>query len=240
MNKQELIKIYEDTSCTLISINGVLEDLRQLDEPQPIKLKDVIARIEKFDLGTKAVWINEILNKLGSDYGTLKYKAGYEQGKFEGEWVGQQLKDADKIRQELNRPTVPQFMADWINYCKNTNVTLVRALRVEKLDFYNYANQEDFAKLKEFLKVENNQELFARAWLDGYEVEKEKKYKVKFKNIQSGTRYLKYDGVIEKWYFGINQDSSAARLCHTKKELEEAGFGEVFNSPLFEVEEVEE
>lgn len=34
MNKQELIKIYEDTSCTLISINGVLEDLRQLDEPQ--------------------------------------------------------------------------------------------------------------------------------------------------------------------------------------------------------------
>ena len=34
MNKQELIKIYEDTSCTLISINGVLEDLRQLDEPK--------------------------------------------------------------------------------------------------------------------------------------------------------------------------------------------------------------
>lgn len=73
----------------------------------------------------------------------------------------------------------------------------------------------------------------------GYEVGKEKKYKVKFKNIQSGTRYLKYDGVIEKWYFGINQDSNATRLCHTKEELEEAGFGEVFDSPLFEVEEVE-
>ena len=26
----------------------------------------------------------------------------------------------------------------------------------------------------------------------------------------------------------------------TRKELEEAGFGEVFNSPLFEIEEVEE
>lgn len=213
---------------------------KKIDEPQLIKLKDVIARIKELDLGTQKVWLNEILNELGSDYGTLKYKDGYEQGKLEGEWVGQQLKDADKIRQELNRSTVPQFMADWINYCKNTNVTLVRALLVEKLDFYNYANQEDFAKLKEFLKVENNQELFARAWLDGYEVEKENKYKVKFKNIQSGTRYLKYDEVIEKWYFGINQDSSAARLCHTKKELEEAGFGEVFNSPLFEVEEVGE
>ena len=29
-------------------------------------------------------------------------------------------------------------------------------------------------------------------------------------------------------------------IKHTRKELEEAGFGEVFNSPLFEVEEVEE
>lgn len=240
MNKQELIKIYEDTSCTLISINGVLEDLRQLDEPQPIKLKDVIARIEKFDLGTKAVWINEILNKLGSDYGTLKYKAGYEQGKFEGEWVGQQLKDADKIRQELNRPTVPQFMADWINYCKNTNVTLVRALLVEKLDFYNYANQEDFAKLKEFLKVENNQELFARAWLDGYTVEKEKRYLVKMKGLEIDETYLKFQSDSKYWYMGIMEEYQHTKAKHTRKELEEAGFGEVFNSPLFEVEEVEE
>lgn len=240
MNKQELIKIYEDTSCTLISINGVLEDLRQLDEPQPIKLKDVIARIEKFDLGTKAVWINEILNKLGSDYGTLKYKAGYEQGKFEGEWVGQQLKDADKIRQELNRPTVPQFMADWINYCKNTNVTLVRALLVEKLDFYNYANQEDFAKLKEFLKVKNNQELFARAWLDGYTVEKEKRYLVKMKGLEIDETYLKFQSDSKYWYMGIMEEYQHTKAKHTRKELEEAGFGEVFNSPLFEVEEVEE
>ena len=219
--------------------NHFVKNASDFVEKNKIKLKDIIARMEGLNGLTRLEWLDDILYKFGSNYGASKYKAGYEQGKLEGEWVGQQLKDADKIRQELNRPTVPQFMADWINYCKNTNVTLVRALLVEKLDFYNYANQEDFAKLKEFLKVENNQELFARAWLDGYEVEKEKKYKVKFKNIQSGTRYLKYDGVIEKWYFGINQDSSAARLCHTKKELEEAGFGEVFNSPLFEVEEVE-
>lgn len=49
-------------------------------EKKNIKLKDVIARIEKFDLATKAVWINEILNKLGSDYGLHKYYAGYKQG----------------------------------------------------------------------------------------------------------------------------------------------------------------
>lgn len=145
-----------------------------------------------------------------------------------------------KLLDEQQKVVVPQFVAGWIKYCKFTGVNLYHALEMGDLYFCNYANQKDYSKLKEFFEVEENQELFARAWLDGYEVEKEKKYKVKFKNIQSGTRYFKYDGVIEKWYFGINQDSSAARLYHTKKELEEAGFGEVFNSPLFEVEEVTE
>lgn len=51
----------------------------QMVNKYKIKLKDVIARIEKFDLATKAVWINEILNKLGSDYGLHKYYAGYKQ-----------------------------------------------------------------------------------------------------------------------------------------------------------------
>ena len=79
-----------------------------------IKLRDVIKRIKDLDVGAREVWLNEILNELGSDFGSAKYKDGYEQGKLEGEWVGQQLKDADKIRLELNKPVVPQFVADWI------------------------------------------------------------------------------------------------------------------------------
>ena len=240
MNKQELIKSYAGAPFSIVSINGVLEDLRQLDEPQSMKLKDVIARIKDFDSGTQIVWLDAILNELGSDYGILKYKAGYEQGRFEGEYVGQQLKDADKIRQELNRPTVPQFMADWINYCKNTNVTLVRALLVEKLDFYNYANQEDFAKLKEFLKVENNQELFARAWLDGYRIEKEKRYRVNVKNIRTRQGTLNRSKKSGVFIFSNPEENNLYGTKFTRKELEEAGFGGVFNSPLFEVEEVEE
>lgn len=182
-------------------------------EKKNIKLKDVIARIEKFDLATKAVWINEILNKLGSDYGLHKYYAGYKQGKFDG-------------AMEREEVTVPQFVADWIERCKAKEKSLLKSLLYTPEGVNNWVDDSD------------NQETFARAWLDGYEVEKEKKYKVKFKNIQSGTRYLKYDGVIEKWYFGINQNSSAARLCHTKKELEEAEFGWVFDCPGMEVEEV--
>ena len=226
MNKQELIKIYEDTSCTLISINGVLEDLRQLDEPQPIKLKDVIARIEKFDLGTKAVWINEILNKLGSDYGTLKYKAGYEQGKFEGEWVGRQLKDADKIRQELNKPMIPQFVADWIEDRKTKGKSLLKSLLYTP------------GKVNSWVDDPDNQETFALAWINGYEVEQEKRYSVKIKG-EVEENLLVYGLGIKRYFFTRIYDGSK-RKGHTRKQLEEAGFGWVFDCPGMEVREVEE
>lgn len=227
MNIQELIKEYKSAPFSIVSINSVLEDLKQLDEPQPIKLKDVIARIENFDLGTKAVWINEILYKLGSDYGLHKYYAGYKQGKFDGSM-------------EREKVTVQQFVADWIKYCKNTNVTLVRALLVGEVDFYNYANQKDFKKLKEFLKVKDNQELFARAWLDGYTVEKEKRYRVKLKGINSESEYLYYGNRSCTWRFREKNESGYFRKSHTRKQLEDAGFGWVFDCPGIEIEEVEE
>lgn len=74
--------------------------------------------------------------------------------------------------------------------------------------------------------------------MDGYEIEQGKKYIVKFKNIMSGTTYLKYDVVIEKWYFGIKQDSISTRLYHTREETEKSGFGWVFDCPEIEIEEV--
>lgn len=210
----------------------------QMVNKNKIKLKDVIARIQMFDLETKVVWLNEILNELGSDYGTLKYKAGYDQGKFEGEWFGKQLEEADKVRQELNKPVVPQFVADWLKYCKRTGVDLYHALEMGDLYFCNYANQKDDLKLKDFFETENNQELFARAWLDGYTVEKEKRYTVKIKGISEKDCYLRLGRNTSLWFFGgFACDGSCEQ---TRKELEEAGFGEVFNSPLFEVEEVKE
>lgn len=141
------------------------------------------------------------------------------------------LEDLERL-DEPQKPVVKQFVADWIKYCKNTNVTLVRALLVEEVDFYNYANQKDYEKLKEFLKVKENQELFARAWLDGYEVEKEKKYTVKIKSVN---QYLVRN--TDEDFLGFL--TSKLRTYFTRKELVEAGFGEVFNSSLFEVEEVE-
>ncbi|MDU6600377.1 MAG: DUF1642 domain-containing protein [Streptococcus anginosus] len=74
---------------------------------------------------------------------------------------------------ETEKPVIPQFVAKWLEYCKNTYVDLNHALTVGDVYFYNYANQKDFPRLVIFLETENNQELFARAWLDGYSVEQE-------------------------------------------------------------------
>lgn len=151
--------------------------------------------------------------------------------------------DKNLVHRDINEPqkvTVQQFVADWIKYCKNTNVTMTRALLVGEVDFYNYANQEDFSELKEFLETKNNQETFARAWLDGYEVEKEKRYLVKMKGLETDEAYLKFQLDDKYWYMGIFEEYKHARVKHTKTELEEAGFGWVFDCPGIEIEEVGE
>lgn len=202
-------------------------------EKNKIKLKDVITRIKGLNLGTQKVWVNEILNELGSDYGTLKYKDGYEQGKLYCEWVGQQLKDADKIRLELNKPVVPQFVADW--YEKNKN----------NLDYniwnyvYEWEDQEEDGFKNWFNHSKKAFQIIANMHQFGYTIEK-KWYLVKMKGLSEYTSYLNYDSIDDKWHFDDDDNGPVVGTHHTREQLEKAGFGEVFNSPLFEVEEVEE
>ena len=88
-----------------------------------------------------------------------------------------------------------------------------------------------------FRDLENRKRLIS-AILFGYEVEKEKLYQVKMKgNIEADK--LVYGNFVEKYFFAQKSNLPSVRNYHTKKQLEKAGFGEVFNSPLFEVEEVE-
>lgn len=200
-------------------------------EKDKLKLKDVIARIKKLGLGAQKVWLNEILNELGSDYGTLKYKAGYEQGKFEGEWVGQQLKDADKVRQELNKPVVKQFVADWYEEHKEE-------LEFNIWDWIKYTQEEEKIKNRQFTEwlaeCENDPvETLIKMKLFGYEVEKEKRYEVILCNGQSlKTVYRQGEDRLdfEKVYGDLER--------FTRKQLEEAGFGWVFDCDGIEIEEM--
>lgn len=130
---------------------------------------------------------------------------------------------------ESRKPVVPQFVADWIEECKNDDFHLFGAM--EEMSLHH-------KKLDYWFREDDNMELFARAWLDGYTVEEEHKYNVKFKGISGELNYLNYNSEIQKWYFSSNSEIGMVRTKFTRKELEYAGFGEVFNSPLFEVEEV--
>lgn len=184
----------------------------QMINKYKIKLKDVIERIEKFDLGTKAVWINEILNKLGSEYGFHKYCAGYKQGKFDG-------------AMKRERVTVPQYVADFITEHKKLGHTLSYSIDACMSD-----------RVAEWYW--DNSELFVRAWLDGYTVEKEKRYWVNVKGMQS-SNFLNREVINDIWYMGDIVDLEPFTSRHTRKELEEAGFGWVFDCPGIEIEEVE-
>ena len=151
MNKQELIRKYENACFGTVLVDEVLENLKQLDEPKPVKVK--------------------------------------------------------------------QFVADFIAEQKKLGHTLSYSIDASMSD-----------RVAEWYW--DNSELFVLAWIFGCEVEEEKRYYVK---ITAAEQYLVR--VEDENFLGFLQ--SRLRSKFTRKELEEAGFGEVFNSPLFEVLEVE-
>ena len=142
-------------------------------------------------------------------------------------------KTAIKLIKQLDEPQpvkVPPSVAEKIEYFKKTgDWDLFQAM--DSL----FGRRET----REWLEYKNNQETFARAWLDGYEVEEEKRYTVRIKGVIEDSAYLKHQLQNNHWYYGSLTECSLFSPYHTKKELEEAGFGWVFDCPGIEIEEVE-
>lgn len=133
---------------------------------------------------------------------------------------------AIKLIKQLDEPQkvkVQQFVADVIEGAREQSPELEDAL--------HYACSNGSQEFTEWYQKKSNRDLFARAWLDGYEVEKEKRYLVK---IKATKHYIAKDGN-GKMFFSLT-----FKGCFTKKQLEEAGFGWVFDCPGIEIEEVEE
>jgi hypothetical protein len=125
---------------------------------------------------------------------------------------------------------IPQFVAEHIEWAKKEDFHLLGAMNRENFD----------KKLEDWFYTDDNMELFARAWLDGYEeAEEEKRYYVRLKNVDENYNYLNRINHLDAWCLTEIKTDKKFRTTHTRKQLEDAGFGEVFNSPLFEVEEVE-
>lgn len=140
----------------------------------------------------------------------------------------------NKVIQELEQLTepqkvqVPQFVAEWIETCKENNIISLSGA-------FEYAKGE----VEAWFSSWGNQETFAIAWIYGYTTKKEKRYYVRFKWIEEAYSYLTLIKHLDTWTLTDIKLDKKFRTEHTKKQLEDAGFGEVFDSTLFEVEEVE-
>ena len=157
------------------------------------------------------------LNKVHKSYGDYYKTEAYEE-------VLKDLKQLD----EPQKPVVPQIVSDYIEYTKENEWDLLEAM-----DDVAY---EDDKNLRKWFN--NNIETFVRDWLDGYTVEKEKRYSVKIKG-KIEENLLVYGLGINRYFFARTYDSSK-RNEHTRKELEEAGFEWVFDCEGIELEEIKE
>lgn len=129
-----------------------------------------------------------------------------------------------KLLDEPQPVKVPQFVADWYEKKKHD------------LDYYiwdyiyNWNHQEE-SEFKRWMDCSIiSFQTLVNMHQFGYEVEKEKRYLVK---IRATKHYIAKDGT-GKIFFSL-----AYKGGFTKKQLEDLGFGWVFDCPGIEIEEVE-
>ncbi|HGJ5697126.1 phage protein [Streptococcus pneumoniae] len=130
----------------------------------------------------------------------------------------------EKYKKDEQKPVkVPQCVAEYIEFKKKNNFHVYGAMRVIE-DHYDKKVPDWF--------YENNIEKFCLAWLNGYEVEKEKRYTVVMKETKQP---LYYNAGDKKLFFSLGGIATK----FTRKQLEDTGFGWVFDCEGIEIEEVE-
>ena len=86
--------------------------------------------------------------------------------------------DDPVIPQEPKKVVIPEYVADWIEWCKKNKVTLLGSCTA-------ICNNKNIRSLDASGWAMKNQETFAKAWFYGYEIEKEKLYTVEIPNPNS-------------------------------------------------------
>ena len=125
------------------------------------------------------------------------------------------------------KPVVPDFIAGWIEEAKNK----------QGYNVVGAVNNAPSGDVENWLILENV-DIFTKAWVYGYEVEKEPRYKVRIKGVSEINRYLNKENGKE-FLFSDSGETEDYQTKFTRKELEDADFGWVFDCPGVEVKEVE-
>lgn len=136
-----------------------------------------------------------------------------------------------ELASELDEPqkvTIPKFVADWYEEHKDN-------LEFNIFDYVYQFDQNAGFDFKDWFDDFNTKPIQTLVNMHqfGYEVEEEKRYIVSLKNGQP----LVKAPLGGNFYF--NQNITAGNCKATRKQLEEAGFGWVFDCEGTEVEEVE-
>lgn len=234
MNKQEALKRIEAQKETLIRLTGwavyvyIEELIKSIDEPEkghadeaPRYVKNILARLRALPLHDREVWLKVIMSEFKHDFSRAIYNEGFEEGKRAG------LNEHKKV-------IVPQFVADWYEEHKDDFEYGIweyildwdKQPKSEFHEWMNYADNKPMQTLVNMLQF-------------GYEVEKELKYIVKMKNHKFSSRRLLAFGEISGEWFFTESGYGNVITKFTRKQLEEAGFGWVFDCPGIEIEEVE-
>jgi hypothetical protein len=142
-------------------------------------------------------------------------------------WVKRdEVIDIVKQLDEPEKPVVPQFVDTWIQGAKYNGFDLYEAMTDETPD-------------KTTTWIVCNPETFAKAWIYGYEVEKEKLYTARLKLI-SVKKYSYINKEKEKnrlFIYGLDTLNDMYQIHFTQAELEEIN---IWNNPAFEIKEVTE
>lgn len=137
----------------------------------------------------------------------------------------------------FEKPVVPQYVADWYEEHKNdlnediwAYLTSWADTKWDEFKYWMYHTGRN----KAITTIVNMHQF-------GYEVEKEKRYVVKVKGVAEAFNRLNYNTVQKMYSISTTTELGGVYIIKfTRKELEKAGFGEVFDNPMFEIEEVDD
>lgn len=184
---------------------------------KPLYLQNVLARLRELPEHDRKVWLKGIMDEFELDFSHAKRREGYEQGKFEG------MLEREKVK-------ILQFVADWYENYKDEFEYYLKGF-ISKVDYeINHNTKNQFYQ---WLGNPYNDPILTLVNMHqfGYEVEKEKRYEV---SIKASGQYLARTKLKE---IAFMYNGACSRF--TRKELEDAGFGWVFDCEGAEVQEVE-
>lgn len=197
-------------------------------------------KIEELKIG-QAVWVKGIITDIEEDE-LLDLEIHTSENNF-------YVNSSDVyVSIDQPKPVVQKFMADWYEEHKDNFYLSLHRLAwelIENLDEDDFvpkkALDSDFKQW--YHKTETAIQTLINMHQFGYTVEKEKVYQIIDKRLNATFSCLGYDIEDRVWFWGNKKfflKNKGVRLAHTRQQLIDAGFEEVFENPNYEAEEVTE